>query len=540
LGGGPAVLDGVITLRDCVVQDSHRVFNNLAGIDKNEYAFVERCWFTGSSDTGFAVGAYTVFRNNVIDGMEGYYAIDADAANNHIYVYNNIFVNQASGTGGGDRNGVSGDPTAGQSNVEWANNIVIANQSTSPLLYGFNVHPQYRSNNCVIGNFFTNFLGGTSTGSIELTYADALNQFNDLPGALNATSVDELTGYRLASGSLLVDAGASGTFIGIPDDFANKSRDNLHSDFLNFTSVTTSSLWFNGSDVAIGVPHSGLSSLTTFSISAWVRLYDRAKIGGSNILHLGHITGDYHALQITQAHNGSFKDVGGTDDTLAFRADFSTTSGWWYADNGILSFNQQAGGRWDHVAVTYDGTDAANQPTFYLNGQLLTTNVKTAPVGTLTALTYLTATIGNTNLYTDFWKARDVHGNMCDIALFTDVLNANDIANIYGAGYPGDLSTLTTTPSNWWPLTIENVDLDTNIVNDIIGTANGILSGTFTDNEGLFTSHPQIRMDLGPFMQFLIEPPRQIPRITRHRYLLNQRNPYSGQYTRIYPTIRRI
>jgi hypothetical protein len=61
---------------------------------------------------------------------------------------------------------------------------------------------------------------------------------------------------------------------------------------------------------------------------------------------------------------------------LSFRKGFTTTDGLWCSPTGSIPAST-----WSHVVVTYDNTSAANNPTFYINGNPVSVTSMTAPVG---------------------------------------------------------------------------------------------------------------------------------------------------------------
>jgi len=83
-------------------------------------------------------------------------------------------------------------------------------------------------------------------------------------------------------------------------------------------------------------------------------------------------------------------------NTMKFAHQFSGNDGTWFATTNALSLDS-----WAHVAVTYDSSSIANVPTFYVNGQPLTTTVDPdipgGPTGTADPDATYDLIIGNTS-----------------------------------------------------------------------------------------------------------------------------------------------
>jgi hypothetical protein len=97
---------------------------------------------------------------------------------------------------------------------------------------------------------------------------------------------------------------------------------------------------------------------------------------------------------------------------------------------------------WTHVAATYSGNGLASGVTLYINGSAVSKSIESDNVD------------GNSiqstaNLYVGYWPVVPSYasGKLDEIAIFTGVLSASNIAAIYNSGHPGDLTSLS--PASW-------------------------------------------------------------------------------------------
>ncbi|MGH2621717.1 MAG: DUF2341 domain-containing protein, partial [Anaerolineales bacterium] len=106
-------------------------------------------------------------------------------------------------------------------------------------------------------------------------------------------------------------------------------------------------------------------------------------------------------------------------NTFKFLQSFSTRSGYWFATSDVLSL-----GTWAQVVVTYNSSSTSNTPTFYLNGQVLTTtvdpNYAPGPSGTATGDGANDMIIGNSDL-----ADRSFEG-VIDEARYSNVIRSAD------------------------------------------------------------------------------------------------------------------
>ncbi|MCP4250032.1 MAG: LamG domain-containing protein, partial [bacterium] len=161
---------------------------------------------------------------------------------------------------------------------------------------------------------------------------------------------------------------------------------------------------FDGSNDYVDVPHDDNLSLTTFSISSWIR--PTALNGWRSILYKG-----------TQNTHVNYY-LGTDDDEISFGFynsswEIMTTS------SANLSTDQ-----WSHVAVTFDSSSGEGKA--YLNGVLIHTETTgNSPIANTDALT-----IGR-DQWGEYWS-----GLLDDIRLYDRVLGDSEISDLYSEGAP--------------------------------------------------------------------------------------------------------
>ena len=161
-------------------------------------------------------------------------------------------------------------------------------------------------------------------------------------------------------------------------------------------------LEFDGTDDFINVPHDDALSLTSFSISAWIR--PASLTGWKVIVNKGTTTSAVNYYLATD------NDEIGLGYYNAGWVEFNTTS----AD---LTSNQ-----WYHVLASYD--DASRTGRIYLDGTLVhTSTVSTSPLPNSDALT-----IGRSG-FGEYWT-----GIVDDVRIYNRVLSDSEAADIAGGG----------------------------------------------------------------------------------------------------------
>lgn len=146
-------------------------------------------------------------------------------------------------------------------------------------------------------------------------------------------------------------------------------------------------------------------ALTRFSLSAWTQ---------------SDSTGESTTPRVIQMPGYNVRirrDPTTTANAVALESLRSTTAGEWRTPGDVVS-----DGPWYHIVVTYDSSAVGNQPTFWVDGVLQPTTVRTAPVGTQTANTG-TGYIGNAPALDRTWD-----GRLDEIRLYDRILLSNEVA----------------------------------------------------------------------------------------------------------------
>jgi hypothetical protein len=105
---------------------------------------------------------------------------------------------------------------------------------------------------------------------------------------------------------------------------------------------------------------------------------------------------------------------------FSFRQAFTDADGAWTTPADSVAL-----GAWQHVALTYDNTSAANSPVFYLNGLPVATVVETKPSGTACPDAESTLFIGNADKPT-----RTFDGIIDDVRIYNRILSASEIQKL--------------------------------------------------------------------------------------------------------------
>jgi hypothetical protein len=158
-------------------------------------------------------------------------------------------------------------------------------------------------------------------------------------------------------------------------------------------------------------------------------------------------TGDGEAqrgriLDKFQAANGwvlNYNNIDVTDKYL-FLVDFDTTNGTWNID-------ASAANEWHHLAVSYDGSSTANDPTFYLNAVEQTETEAATPDGSYVTGTNILS-IGNRSTAANTWT-----GHLASCFYYNRILTAAEIKQVMHRGP----QTLKNGLVCYWPLGVFTV-----------------------------------------------------------------------------------
>ena len=104
---------------------------------------------------------------------------------------------------------------------------------------------------------------------------------------------------------------------------------------------------------------------------------------------------------------------------LAFERMFDGNAGMWQTPTGTITL-----GTWQHIVVTYDESDPANDPSIYINGQLQTLNESSTPSGTAITNTddYIIGARNWGSGWDRFWD-----GAMDELRIYNRILSAQEI-----------------------------------------------------------------------------------------------------------------
>lgn len=163
---------------------------------------------------------------------------------------------------------------------------------------------------------------------------------------------------------------------------------------------------FNGVADAVNCgSDASLDDILTLSIEQW---FKRDGLGGSTAGR--HINKERWYLSAP----GSTR--------LNFTRSATTAGVWQSPSNSILN------GQWYHVVVTYDGSNIANKPQFYINGELVATSTSTQAAGALSSDAGDNLLIGNSA-----GANRGFDGLIGITRLFNRILSAQEVNNLYRA-----------------------------------------------------------------------------------------------------------
>ena len=157
-------------------------------------------------------------------------------------------------------------------------------------------------------------------------------------------------------------------------------------------------------------------SPTTISISAWIY--------PDNI--------DTGMITTFPTNNGGFRFYHASRELNIYSNIFDAWPGqWWTTTDPIVA------GSWYHVVVTYDYSDVANDPVFYVDGALMggIAEVET-PAGNPYDRAGVPLMIGNQKSATEDYDA-PFDGEIADVRIYHHTLNLAEVGAIYAAGRGG-------------------------------------------------------------------------------------------------------
>ena len=164
---------------------------------------------------------------------------------------------------------------------------------------------------------------------------------------------------------------------------------------------------FDGADTKIDAGSGAtLDDVTTLTFAAWV------KADGLGELSAGMIASKNRWRLYIQA-----------TEEIAFFADRTSTNGVWSSGSNALTHDT-----WHFVVVTYDNTSVSNDPVFYVDGQSITVNEDTTPVGTATSDASNSLILGNLTGQNQTWD-----GHLANVMVFDRILAAEEVQRLYVA-----------------------------------------------------------------------------------------------------------
>jgi len=186
---------------------------------------------------------------------------------------------------------------------------------------------------------------------------------------------------------------------------------------------STSRVFFDGADDVYSVAaDSDINGLFASggSISAWI---------------FPNSEGDSYGMLANTFDNGGYvlnlHTVSGATSKLQFTQVFDGDDATWITNSHDITF-----GAWNHVVITYDGSNASNDPIFYVNASAKAATESIAAVGTVGADTGIKYFGANGD------GAREFDGYISEVAMFKAILDADAVTAIYNSGVQGfDLST---------------------------------------------------------------------------------------------------
>ena len=132
-------------------------------------------------------------------------------------------------------------------------------------------------------------------------------------------------------------------------------------------------------------------------------------------------------------------------------------------------------GSWQHLVLTYDGSQDISGFTIYYNNLSYSTitTQNTTPIGVSTANHFMIGARGNTGT-----PSLEFDGNIDEASFFNSELSASDVATIYNSGAPNDISGMSGLVSFW-----RMGDNDTYpTITDVVGSNDGTMTNMTSAN----------------------------------------------------------
>ncbi len=259
--------------------------------------------------------------------------------------------------------------------------------------------------------YFTGIIDEVRIYSRALSAAEVLDHFRgkytDNSGLVGYWTFDENTGQTAYDSS---GNGNSGQLGSAPGADANDPT------WVNYAPTWTTgkngnALSFDGTnDFVDGGSDTNLDNISIITIEAWIKPNN----GGG---------GDYGRIASKQNKEFFISSV----KRLLFSHAFSggAGGGQWYTPADSITFNT-----WQHVAITYNNTSAANDPVFYINGKSQSVTEQILPEGSASSDASYNLLIGN-RLDND----RAFNGVIDDMRIYNYARTPDEIALDYNGGF---------------------------------------------------------------------------------------------------------
>ena len=163
---------------------------------------------------------------------------------------------------------------------------------------------------------------------------------------------------------------------------------------------------------------------STFTVSAWIKMVEPNTTNWKTIVSLGDNGGSSN-MDI------AFNWMVDASKRLTLWSQNASNKGKFYGSTTVTY------GTWHHVAVTYDGSDAGNTPTFYIDGVVDTTNTDQAPDAAMTSINDVgsgNSYIGGSNKGNNVTHIPFKNDTLDEVAIYDKVLTGPEIIALYSNG----------------------------------------------------------------------------------------------------------